>query len=88
MVFLGLSGVLLFALSVAALAVPDSYTSSVFGTAWKSLSYDYKSYIQNSLDCCGFSEDDQFNIQLASESAKFCSEGHPRCNSTNLLEVR
>ncbi len=87
MVFLGLAGVLLFSLSVAALAVPENYTNDVFSKAWTSLSYDYKSYIQDSLNCCGFSSDDQLLVQTSSDSTKYCSNGHPRCNSTTLLEV-
>ena len=37
MVSLGLSGIVLFAVSVAALAAPDSYQTSFFDTTWRRL---------------------------------------------------
>ena len=88
MVFLGLSGLALFAVSVAALAIPRSYQENVFQDAWKSLSYNYKGYLQDSLDCCGFSDDTQYLVQENGRVVtEECEKGHPLCNSTTLFEV-
>lgn len=75
MILLGLSGVALFAVSVAALSVPKQFQSEIFFTVWKKLSDDSKANIQNQLDCCGFNEGNLVN----------CHEGHPLCNSSVLM---
>ena len=89
MVFLGLSGLALFAVSVAALAIPRSYQQSMFQEAWRSQSYNYKAYLQDSLDCCGFNDGTQYLVQEnGGVFSGDCENGHPLCNSTTLFEVQ
>lgn len=53
MIVLGLSGVILFAVSVAALAAPESWQQDLFHTAWKGLSFNDKEVIQVGKECAG-----------------------------------
>jgi len=53
MIILGLSGVILFAVSVAALAAPESWQVGFFHTAWKGLSFNDKEVIQVGKECAG-----------------------------------
>lgn len=76
MVLLGISGVSLFAVSVAALSVPSEFQADIFTKAWAGLTSDKKATIQDQLGCCGFNIDDR--------DVLMCEEGHPLCNTTAL----
>ena len=53
MIVLGLSGVILFAVSVAALAAPKSWQQDFFQAAWRGLSFNDKEVIQVGKECAG-----------------------------------
>lgn len=79
MILLGLSGIMLFAVSVAALAVPQKFQEDVFRPVWRRFGDDLKTTLQNHLDCCGFDEGSAGEVN--------CSIGHPFCNTSVLLKV-
>ena len=80
MILLGVSGMVLFAVSVAALAVSKNVQQSLFQKVWISLDDAKKSTIQDQLDCCGFDNNTNDLIN--------CSAGHPPCNTKILIKVR
>jgi len=84
MIVLGLSGVILFAVSVAALAAPKSWQDDFFQAAWMGLSFNDKEVIQSKLNCCGFNRDTRYiyTTEDPSDGGECDAEGHPRCNST------
>ena len=77
MIVLGLSVVLMFSVSVAALATPKSLQESFLVNTWISLSDEQKRSVQDSLDCCGFNELSQTNNNNASNE-------HPSCATKEL----
>ena len=85
MVILGLTGVVLFSVSVAALAIPKNLREKVFKSAWESLSDKRKVHLQDSLDCCGFDTNSSSLFDRYGNSS--CTLGHPLCNTTVLLKV-
>ncbi|CAI8054713.1 Tetraspanin-31 [Geodia barretti] len=90
MVSLGLSGIVLFAVSVAALAAPDSYQTSFFDTTWRRLGSRDKQSIQDHFDCCGFNNESR-HIIYNSPDDDGCDTGcnhiaHPFCNTSALTK--
>ena len=85
MILLGLCGVTLFAVSVAALAAPQEYQQYPFQLAWQSLSLREKTEVQESLNCCGL-ETEWRNV-VDNGSLTECNIGHPLCATTTLIEV-
>ena len=75
MIVLGLSVVLMFSVSVAALATPKSLQESFLVNTWSRLSNEQKISVQESLDCCGFNELSQNNSE---------SNYHPSCATKEL----
>lgn len=88
MILMGISGVTLFAVSIATLALDLEDTQiNVFSNAWNGLSAHDKTAIQNSLNCCGFSDDLDDRNFVFNESDSGCRSGHPFCNTTTLIGV-
>ncbi len=85
MILLGLSGIALFAVSVAALSIPRQFREDIFKNTWSSLSLEKKTLIQEQLDCCGFEEDSRRAVDPGNTTE--CTYGHPFCNTTVLLKV-
>ena len=83
MIILGLCGVTLFAVSVAALAIPKDLQITLFRKTWESLNPQQKTDIQNSLDCCGFNKVSR-QVLL---NGTGCEVGHPSCGTAILFEV-
>lgn len=87
MIILALSGIVMFSVSVAALALPRSYQESFFLNTWKGLGDGDKSLVQDRLDCCGF---DNVSRHITSdkdhpEDREVCrAAGHPSCNTSVL----
>ena len=77
MIVLGLSAVLMFSVSVAALATPKSLQESFLVNTWSRLSNEQKISVQESLDCCGFNELSQTNNNNKSNE-------HPSCATEEL----
>ena len=75
MIVLGLSVVLMFSVSVAALATSKSLQESFLLNTWIRLSDEKKRSVQDSLDCCGFNEISQNNTG---------SDEHPSCATEEL----
>ena len=78
MLLLCISGVVMFSVSVAALALADSQVDSLLRTQWTSLDNDQKSYLQDQLNCCGFDRN--------TSSMSSGPWGHPPCNTTTLTK--
>ena len=76
MVSLSISGIIMFSVSVAALVLSQSHIDTWLGSEWRHLDHDQKSYLQDQLNCCGFSK----NVSVAEDKAW----GHPPCNTTTL----
>ena len=76
MLLLSISGVVMFSVSVAALALADSQVDTLLKSQWTSLDSEDKSYLQDQLNCCGFDK----NTTGKSTGAW----GHPPCNTTTL----
>ncbi len=85
MILLGISGITLFAVSAATLALHQEFQEDSFKSAWTSLSLKDKTEVQNSLNCCGF--DKTYRKFLDINGTKECSIGHPFCNTTSLRDV-
>ena len=66
----------MFSVSVAALVLSKSQIDTWLGSEWRRLDNDQKSYLQDQLNCCGFSR----NVSVAEDKAW----GHPLCNTTTL----
>jgi len=66
----------MFSVSVAALVLSQSHIDTWLGSEWRHLDHDQKSYLQDQLNCCGFSK----NVSMAEDKAW----GHPLCNTTTL----
>ena len=79
MVILGVSTALMFSVSVAVLAAPASLQEQFLRTTWKSLSDGDKSTIQNTLNCCGYSNGSQNNSLVPDTHLQ-----HPTCNTSVL----
>lgn len=86
MVVLGLTGFVLFAVSAATLAIPQTtkLLETFLGAAWKSLSVQQKTDIQDKFNCCGFNENSR---SLIHSDMPRCFMGHPTCNTTFLRDV-
>lgn len=83
MVLLGLCGIVLFSVSIAALAFPDSLGSNVFSITWKNFDVNRRSTLQDMLNCCGFNS--------TKRNASFLCDhmyGHPPCNTTALTKSK
>ena len=74
----------LFAVSVAALAIPKQLQSNAFLKIWQGVDDESKAYLQDQLNCCGFNK----NFKNLVECNDTPNSGHPFCNSSMLLEVR
>jgi tetraspanin-13/31 len=84
MVLLGVSGIVLFSVSVAALAAPDNYQEDFFTRVWKGLSCHDKTSVQNDFNCCGFDNRSR-NIISDGKCEDECDQiGHPSCNTSTL----
>ena len=85
MILLGLCGVTLFGVAVAALAAPQEYQQYPFEIAWRSLSVKEKTEMQESLNCCGF---EHLRRHIVDDgSLPECNVGHPLCATRTLIEV-
>lgn len=86
MVVLGLTGFVLFAVSAAVLAVPQTTNllDSIIKAAWQSRSTEQKADIQDRFNCCGY---DHNTTLLIIPDGGSCPMGHPLCNTTVLNEV-
>lgn len=84
MLILATSGVIMFSVSVAALAIPKSFRDQVLLTTWQSLSSNQKSDLQESLDCCGFDLKYRWTALYGSDGN--CTGGHPSCNTDILIK--
>ena len=78
MLLLSISGVVMFAVSVAALALADSQVDGLLRSQWTSLDSRQKSYLQDHLNCCGFDNN--------TTSMSTGPWGHPPCNTTTLTQ--
>ena len=87
MILLGLCGVTLFAVSVAALAAPQEYQLYPFELAWKQLSVKEKTEVQESLNCCGLEHSWRHIVDNDNGSLPECTVGHPLCATRTLIEV-
>ena len=86
MVVLGLTGFVLFAVSAATLALPrtTNLLETFLGAAWKSLSVQRKTDIQDRFNCCGFNK--EWRLFIDNDTVR-CHEGHPTCDTPFLKEV-
>ena len=86
MVVLGLTGFILFAVSAATLALPQTTNllESFLGAAWKSLSVQRKTEIQDRFNCCGFNK--EWRLLIDNDTVR-CHEGHPTCGTAFLGKV-
>ena len=86
MVVLGLTGFVLFAVSAATLALPQTTNllETFLGAAWKSLNVQRKTEIQDRFNCCGFNN--EWRLLIDNDMVS-CREGHPICNTTFLGDV-
>lgn len=66
--------IILFAVSVAALAVDNDQRHSLLKSAWKGFDEKEKAEVQHYFSCCGFDSSSANNIDPTS------SLGHPHCN--------
>ena len=80
MIILGVSLLLMFAVSVAALVTPPTLQQQFLANTWVSLSDKDKRAIQNALDCCGFN-----NITQDNQSASH-GDQHPSCKTEILTK--
>ena len=90
MVVLGLTGFVLFAVSAAVLAVPQTTNilDTVLSAAWQSLGTKQKTDIQDRFNCCGF--DNKSSLFIHDDMDDQCLHeqlGHPFCNTTFLMKV-
>jgi tetraspanin-13/31 len=74
MAVLGLSLLLMFAISVAALVTPQEAEENILRLTWRSITIEDKSTIQQTLNCCGFNNQTQDNHDNSS------GDYHPPCN--------
>ena len=86
MVVLGLTGFVLFAVSAAVLALPQTTNvlDTVLRAAWKSLNIKQKNDIQDRFNCCGFENENDSVLLIDTGADTQCrnSIGHPFCNTT------
>ena len=80
MVVLGISLLVMFAVSVAALVTPQSTQEDVLYRSWSLLSQEDKALIQNTFLCCGFSNQTQDKRDNTS------ADYHPPCNVSPLID--
>ena len=66
----------MFSVSVAALVLSRSQIDSWLASEWRHLDQYQKGYLQDQLNCCGFSK----NVSVAADKAW----RHPPCNTTTL----
>ncbi|KAL5510517.1 hypothetical protein EMCRGX_G006077 [Ephydatia muelleri] len=81
MLLLGVSTVTMFAITVAAIAIPRSFQSSLFYNTWTRLDKAQKASVQDALNCCGFNSSTA-NVTYDCDS----KQGHPQCNSAILTQ--
>ena len=81
MIILGISVLVMFSVSVAALATTRNIQEKFLVNTWNKLSREDQSAIQDTLDCCGFNDDSQNNSAALSEGDK-----HPNCTTKALKE--
>lgn len=74
MVLLGISLLVMFAVSVAALVTPHSTQENVLLASWSVLSDNDKQIIQSTFNCCGF------NNQTRNTHDNTSNDYHPPCN--------
>lgn len=86
MVILGLCGVTLLIVSIAALAFPKEQQKQLFQKAWKTLALKQKMDIQDSLNCCGLDTANRKVVQNSTDASD-CQLGHPTCNTPILRQV-
>ena len=86
MVVLGLTGFVLFAVSAATLAIPQTTNllKTFLGASWKSLSVQQKTEIQDKFNCCGFEK--EWRLLIDNDTVR-CLEGHPTCDTASLTAV-
>ena len=82
MLLLGVSTVTMFAITVAAMAIPRSFQSSLFYNTWSKLDEGQKASVQDALNCCGFNSSTA-NVSYDCDAVK----GHPKCNSDILIQL-
>ena len=89
MVVLGLTGFVLFAVSAAVLALPQTTNvlDTVLRAAWKSLDIKQKTDIQDRFNCCGFENDSVLLIDDPNQCSERIAEGHPLCNTTKIVSL-
>lgn len=91
MVVLGLTGFVLFAVSAAVLALPQTTNvlDTVLRAAWKSLDIKQKMDIQDRFNCCGFENDSVPLIDPDNDTQCHPRKpvGHPLCNTPFLMKV-
>ena len=91
MVVLGLTGFVLFAVSAAVLALPQTTNvlDTVLRAAWKSLDTKQKTDIQDRFNCCGFENENDSMPLIDTGVDTPCHKpvGHPLCNTSFLMKV-
>ena len=87
MIVLGLTGFVLFAVSAATLAAPEKFLDDIFERVWyDTLDAQYRTRIQENLNCCGFKNVTGLDDSAHSADAN-CKDFKPFCSTTSLKYV-